>query len=261
MPYVLDENDNHYIDENGKKIKYNVTYSDTNEYYKYKDGLYINDDGHFDTEDRHLIVKEGIIDTHVVCKKQLDQLDDNIKEYINNKMLSLKTEIIPIGSIIIWAGLVSKIPDGWVLCDGQNGSPDLRSRFIIGAGKGNGLTERILRNTGGAETHKLTIAEMPSHNHEYKIPCGGRSCRYHGPAIQMGSSYANPDKGAIFNIGGGQDHNNMPPFYTLAFIMKASGSISIESNENIPKSEPDLDNMVISNEIKPEIDNLRMNNV
>ena len=41
---------------------------------------------------------------------------------------------VPVGGIIIWSGTVAAIPANWTLCDGTAGTPDLRSRFVIGAG-------------------------------------------------------------------------------------------------------------------------------
>lgn len=87
---------------------------------------------------------------------------------------------------------------------------------------------------------------MPSHNHKYKIPCGGQNCKHHGPGFHLGGAYADyPDKNSMFNSGGDQPHNNMPPFYALAFIMKIF-PVPKESNENKPEpkfeSKPDLNN-------------------
>jgi hypothetical protein len=65
---------------------------------------------------------------------------------------------IPAGVIVMWAGLRSAIPSGWRLCDGQNGSPDLRSRFIKGAAAGADPGA-----TGGSATH--THAEHPALTH------------------------------------------------------------------------------------------------
>lgn len=69
---------------------------------------------------------------------------------------------IPSGIITMWSGASSAIPDGWLLCDGNNNTPDLRDRFIVGAG--NSYT---VGATGGEATHKLTTSEMPSHNHTF----------------------------------------------------------------------------------------------
>lgn len=69
---------------------------------------------------------------------------------------------IPSGIITMWNGASSAIPDGWLLCDGNNNTPDLRDRFIVGAGNNYNVGA-----TGGEATHKLTTSEMPSHNHTF----------------------------------------------------------------------------------------------
>lgn len=57
------------------------------------------------------------------------------------------------------------IPSGWAECNGQNGTPDLRGRFILGRGQGTGLSNRTYGDIDGHETHTLTTSEMPSHTH------------------------------------------------------------------------------------------------
>ena len=71
---------------------------------------------------------------------------------------------LPSGIIVMWSGSSTDIPTGWLLCDGSNGTPDLRDRFIVGAG-----STYSPKATGGEATHKLTIAEMPSHNHNLSL--------------------------------------------------------------------------------------------
>ena len=93
MPYITDENDDYILDENGDKIEFHVEYINTDWVYKHKEPLHINNDGHLDTEDRHISIKQGINDNHAVCKKQLDQLDINSKEYTNNKISALQASI------------------------------------------------------------------------------------------------------------------------------------------------------------------------
>jgi len=67
---------------------------------------------------------------------------------------------VPSGGIIMWSGLISAIPTGWSLCDGTDGTPDLRNRFVVGAG------DQYNRNdTGGQNSVQLTENEMPSHDH------------------------------------------------------------------------------------------------
>jgi len=78
---------------------------------------------------------------------------------------------LPKGVIVAWSG--TNVPQGWQLCDGTNGTPDLRGRFILGAGQGPGLTGRNMGESGGEETHLLTVQEMPPHNHTFGVGGGG----------------------------------------------------------------------------------------
>ena len=95
MPYILDENGDHILDENNNKIEFNVIYSDNSDIIKYKEQLHINEEDEIDTENRNLIVKEAINDNHAVCKKQLDEINNNIysKQDIDSKLLALENKI------------------------------------------------------------------------------------------------------------------------------------------------------------------------
>ena len=95
MPYVTDENNNHILDENGDKIEYFVEYSQNDFIYKHKEEIHINDDGDIDTEDRFIVIKEGVNDNHAICKKQLDEVNNSkySKEDIDNKLLALENKI------------------------------------------------------------------------------------------------------------------------------------------------------------------------
>jgi len=73
---------------------------------------------------------------------------------------SLGSQVVPQGAIIMWSGSPASIPSGWQLCDGTNGSPDLRNRFIVGAG-----SSYSVGNVGGANTVALSVTEMPAHDH------------------------------------------------------------------------------------------------
>ncbi len=140
---------------------------------------------------------------------------------------------IPIGGIIMWSGSVANIPSGWALCDGANTTPDLRSRFVVGASGTtgpSGLTRYTPGNTGGEEQHTLTIAEMPSHNHRpagryIGDPDGGWDTEGDGNdylSLRWGNIGHGADNATqvTSSTGGSQPHENRPPYYALAFIMR-----------------------------------------
>ena len=137
---------------------------------------------------------------------------------------------IPIGGIIMWSGTTA--PTGWALCDGgtSNGqtTPDLRGRFVIASGNAVGLTSRTVDQTGGEEKHTLTTPEMPAHTHDFIA--GGEDILLLGntTGAKMDSGAAGGDFFAgpqymvsgVQSAGSGTAHNNMPPYYVLAFIMR-----------------------------------------
>ena len=77
-----------------------------------------------------------------------------------NALDSILRRLAPVGFIGLWSGTVATIPAGWALCDGTNGTPDLRDRFVAGAGGA-----YTPGDTGGADSVTLTTAQMPAHSH------------------------------------------------------------------------------------------------
>ncbi|GJH00212.1 hypothetical protein [Paraburkholderia terrae] len=73
-----------------------------------------------------------------------------------------------VGVISMWGGTIANIPAGWKLCDGTNGTPDLRAKFIVGAGDAG--AQYAIGATGGADTVALTIAQLPAHSHGVSDP-------------------------------------------------------------------------------------------
>lgn len=126
--------------------------------------------------------------------------------------------LVPSGFIGMWSGSV--IPDGWYLCDGSNDTPDLRDRFIVGSGG-----EYDVGNTGGTNAVTLTVNQIPSHRHDIYTTCPGGS-NVEKDVIEAWESTENDStilksSWRSDSTGGGQPHENRPPYYALAFIMKA----------------------------------------
>lgn len=150
----------------------------------------------------------------------------------------------PLGGIVMWSGTTQQIPAGWYLCDGGTygglKTPDLRNKFIVGSiGNGTGsaavpstgpgfdaTTGAIARNytthdIGGETAHKLTLAEMPSHTHPYNP---GINNVNNDPLKLQGNNLTAPRYGSdprnTETAGGNLHHENRPPYYALAYIMK-----------------------------------------
>lgn len=104
----------------------------------------------------------------------------------------------------------------WHLCDGTNGTPDLRNRFIfVGDGTNNGAT-------GGKASVTLTKENIPAHSHNYYLDTT-KSGTAKDNAWLVDAGTIGATKGLLRTTeptGGNQPHNNMPPYYVLAWIMK-----------------------------------------
>ena len=164
--------------------------------------------------------------------------------------------LIPAGVILMWSGSIATIPSGWLLCNGANGTPDLRDRFVVGAG-----STYAVSATGGAATITLTASQIPAHTHTFSATSGGISNHHNHNfhvAYQLGggsfgvngvsiagasSPYLttanypaipsqitgvenqdhthNISGTTATNAGGGSEHENRPPYFALAYIMKA----------------------------------------
>lgn len=124
---------------------------------------------------------------------------------------------VPSRVVMDWYGRIDQVPDGWALCDGTNGTPDLRGKFTLGAG----LSYEV-GATGGEEKHTLTTAEMPAHSHT----ANGFKSTFESSGIKSATFFGTLTSGGtvvsqtVGSSGGSQPHNNMPPYYVLAKIMK-----------------------------------------
>ena len=100
-------------------------------------------------------------------------------------------DAIPKGVIVMWSGTVA--PEGWALCDGANGTPDLREKFVMGVGGA-----YVIGTSGGKATHTLSLNEMPYHSHSDSGHGHGDSG--HGHSDSGHNHYENPQVRA--NAGG-----------------------------------------------------------
>jgi hypothetical protein len=107
------------------------------------------------------------------------------------------------GMIILWSGAVVDIPSGWHLCDGDNDTPDLRDKFVIGAGN------LAPGTTGGASTHTHTATQTPHYHELASIP----TVMSTGPF----KSHVTDSKQPAITV---VSQNHLPPYYALCYIMK-----------------------------------------
>jgi hypothetical protein len=174
-----------------------------------------------------------------------DNTKPNITSFVTINLPSLKSDVntaiatanaalaaalaassLPSGVIVNWKGTVATIPVGFALCDGTNGTPDLRDRFVAGAG---GIYSP--NSIGGANTVTLDISQIPSHSHTVIDPGHNHSFFGVNPdgrggdgtkaaTIATKSTTSAATGISIANSGGGGSHENRPPYYALCYIMK-----------------------------------------
>jgi hypothetical protein len=192
-----------------------------------------------------------------------DQMNNALRLYFNqidnitqsvSQTAALVPDInsFPAGGIIMWSGAISAIPSGWNICDGTNGTPNLRDRFIVGAGStyAVGATGGSANATLVSHTHTATVSD-PGHSHGVSDPghshginywlggnpgvngqalCGADQVLYGGfnalPST-LGASTGISVNGASTGIsvsnstqGSSATNANLPPYYALAYIMK-----------------------------------------
>jgi len=143
---------------------------------------------------------------------------------------------LPTGVILIWSGSTGSIPSGYVICDGSNGTPDLRNSFVLGAGNSytvgqtGGSTDAIVVSHTHTATSTSTVTD-PGHFHNSYgngAPNGGGSgIALTNPGNSPGLATQSATTGitvatSTTNATAGTSGSgaNMPPFYALAYIMK-----------------------------------------
>lgn len=128
--------------------------------------------------------------------------------HYNNSNLDVGSGLLPKGAVLAWSGAISSIPPGWYLCNGKNGTPDLRDRFIVGAG-----SSYTVGATGGSKTtkhsHTVSFRTGPS-NGVANADIFDKNTR----AATIGHTHT--IEGTLAEV----ELENRPPYYALAFIMR-----------------------------------------
>ena len=127
------------------------------------------------------------------------------------------TESVPSGIIAMWSGASNAIPTGWVLCDGQNGTPNLVDRFIVGAG-----SKHNPGDTGGSDTVTLTVKNMPPHNHGHNLSVASNGSHAHNFSGTTSVSYSITSTGSGLAVYS----SNPGTKYDIVSVLNSSGGIN-----------------------------------
>lgn len=162
---------------------------------------------------------------YILSKKEGFEAGDNLQSVANY----IETQLIVSKMIVMWNGPSNNVPTGWALCNGQNGTPDLRDKFIVSAG-----STMAQNNKGGLNTMsiKLTGANIPAHTHDLSNAISysaGKRYDFNGdPTVsglgtnpQTNSSFQPyPKQTGSYGSGTPITFDNRPEYYALAFIMR-----------------------------------------
>lgn len=137
---------------------------------------------------------------------------------------------VPVGTVLMWSGNVAAIPNGFALCDGTNGAPDLRGKFIVGY-DATDVDYNTIGNPGGEKKHILQPGEQGNIQWRVRSDDGDDSV---APYKSIAALELNGTQQLVSGFGGDQwsplqtsqlnntavAHENRPPYYTLAYIIK-----------------------------------------
>lgn len=175
-------------------------------------------------------------------KGYVDQQIQNLRGSVSDTTSGLASDILsrmeklPVGSIVPFVGNMGSIPAGWAVCDGNNGTIDLRDWFLIGTSDSGRIGA-----TGGEREVTLNEGQMPQHRHldpycdnldDGNMEVQIRNWRNQGFDVAVDQGQSNAGSGRTdYNsprvytgwAGGNQPHNNMPPYKYVMFIQKVSG--------------------------------------
>lgn len=150
-------------------------------------------------------------------EKDLAVLNEELRKVIETveiKMDNIIPTVLPSGSIVMWYGDTSNVPDGFVLCDGVL-APDLRDRFIVGAGDTYGVGDN-----GGATSHGhagSTVASSGAHQHT--LPAINQGFLF-GASVVLQQGNVTISDGDHTHTLTVDDKATLPPYHALCYIMK-----------------------------------------
>jgi microcystin-dependent protein len=145
------------------------------------------------------------------------------------------TSYLPSGCIVLWSGAISAIPSGWVLCNGSNSTPDLRNRFVVGAGSTysvggtGGSADATLVSHSHSASSSSSVSD-PGHSHVVaSSPGTGGGAAGDGVQQKFGTMVSSTSatnisvstSTSISTVGSSATNANLPPYYALAYIMKS----------------------------------------
>jgi hypothetical protein len=143
--------------------------------------------------------------------------------------------VIPTGIISLWYGSIGSVPTGWYLCDGTNGTPDLRDKFVVGGGSTyavgatGGSADAIVVTHTHTATSTSTVTD-PGHFHSYTQPAPGTLVANINGTGQGAVSGSTGSKTTGITVatsttnasaGTSGTNANLPPYYALAYVMKS----------------------------------------
>lgn len=162
-----------------------------------------------------------------VAYSSLKRLETALK--VQEDLTALQAQVealdgfVPSGLISMWSGAIDAIPAGWALCDGTQGTPNLKGKFIVGYDPDD-FDYNAIGSGGGNKEQTITQPNLPAIKLDVPIPVSDTSQKDTGYGrIVTGSDIVEPGAGPTLQtetLGLGSPLENRPPYYTLAYIMK-----------------------------------------